>query len=261
VRAPRGDAYVATLLSASGGISSGAFSKNFSLLLVGDATGKVHLLGVDEKEFDGDMNCQRISTATDVSVQTLSSSIAGLPSLARRPKVVIPHPEPLPPGALENRHGIFEEKPTAQSMARAYLEEGQLTLHKDRGIGAIQGPSYNETILYRLEAHEGDDGTRPLRPEWQKKQQFELHRQIRNLWLPRLQHIDSSDASHHATNQELDLYISRLSLSTREELRREGVDLDDEFDHMFEFEQGPKHKLFKRGATKPWDCEPCETSA
>jgi hypothetical protein len=247
VRAPRGEAFVRTVLSVSGGISAGTFSKNFSKLLVGDATGKVHLLGVDDSDLEDEEVPEGASANPSVG-QRLTGFEAGPPPSTRRPKVIIPHPEPLRPVAFQQR--ITGDEETGQSIARTYIEEGQLALHPDRGIGVIQGPNYAETLLYRFEAHEEDDGTRPLRPEWNTRQQFHLHSQVSHLQLPRLPDVRSSNSEHHLTNKALDLDISRLSLSVREALERDGVDIDFEEDHVFEFGLTPRSSIFKEKRQK-----------
>ncbi len=133
---------------------------------------------------------------------------------------------------------------TAHDMARVFLEEGQLTLHRDRKIGAVQGPNYHETQLYRREAHEENDGAKPLLPTWQAQQQYGLHGHKSALKVSSLPLITSSDLMAHADNVSLDFDFSRLALSTQEELERDRVDLDFDYEHKFEYEQLPRLKIF-----------------
>lgn len=163
---------------------------------------------------------------------------------ARKPKVIIPHPEPPPPAGFGLE--TDEEEPTAQDMAQIYLDEGQLKVHPDRGIGAVQGPNYAETLLFRYEAHEDNDGTSPLLPEWQAKQRYEVQSQEESLNLPYLPVVKNSDPELHAKNMSLDLDFSRLSLSTQNELRRDGVDLGFEPERNFDYELLPRFEMFKK---------------
>jgi hypothetical protein len=242
VRAPRGEAFVRTVLSVSGGISAGAFSRDFSKLLIGDATGKVHLIEADDSDLEDDTVSGKAlaPTANNPSVM-VSKDGSGKP--VRRPKVLIPHSEPLPPDGFV--HGIEGQEQTAQSMAQKYIEEGQLSIHLDRGIGVVQGPNYAETHFYRYEAHEDYDATKPLRPEWEARQQYHLHGQVSLLQLPRLPDVKSSNPDLHTKNKALDLDISHLPESVRESLERDGVDLEFEERHTFELEPTPRYEIFQ----------------
>ena len=242
VRAPRGEAFIRTVLSVSGGISAGAFSKNFSKLLIGDATGKVHLIDVDSGNSDDDdmLVSERASTATALDQRANRPKDGSQPSL-KMPKVIIPHPEPLLPGGLQD---IDTQRETAHSIAHAYIESGQLILHPDRGIGVIQGPNYADSLLYRSEAHEGGDGTKPLRPEWGARQQFHLHSQVSTLRVPRLLDVKGSDPVIHNINKSLDLDIS-LSSPVKEAFARDGIDLNFEEGHKFDLEPVPRYEIFR----------------
>lgn len=235
-------------MSVSGGITAGAFSKNFSKLLLGDATGKVHLLGIDEgsDEESGPTNAPHSSSAvlakgSDVLITNPEDHYASA-ILAKRPKVIIPHPEPPPPAGL----GLdVEEEMTSQDMAQYYIDEGQLAMHPDPAIGAIQGPNYAETLLFRKEAHENDDPALPLLPGYQVKQRYQSQSQEERLKLPSLREVASSDQSLHERNMSLDFNFSGLSLSTQEELVRDGVDLDFEPAQDFNIELLPRFSVFK----------------
>lgn len=245
IRKPKGHTFVRTVLAVSGAISTGAFSKNFSKLLIGDSTGKVHLLEVD----DSDPNSpDQESTPTDGSLSGTRIPIKTPSALTlpeKRPKVIIPHPEPDPPPGFKRR-----EELTAQDIALQYLEEGHLTVHPDPAIGAVQGPNYTETMLFRYEAHEEADCTLPLLPEWQAKQRYENPDREEELRLPRLSLVKSSNPTQHAYNMSLDLDFSRLSLNTQQELTRDGVDLDFEPEQKFDFELLPRSIVFKEHKTR-----------
>ena len=244
VRAPRGEAFVRTVLRLSGGISAGAFSKDFSQLLIGDATGKVHLLSVnDEDSEDEEHNGSDRAVRLQPRTQKSRGFSTTLPAKAARriPKVIIPHPEPSPPACFQS--GIKPE-PSAAEIARVFLEEGQITLLKNRRIGAVQGPNYSETFCYRYEAHEGNDGSMPLLPEWQVRQQWHIQEETTNISLPRLPVVTSSSSAQHRRNRALEFDFSRLSLETQAELKRDRVECT--FDGLFDYESpSPRTKIYR----------------
>jgi len=234
-------------LELSGGVTCGAFLKDFSKLLIGDATGKVHLLGMDDD--DGDESGSSLGDSP-ISQTATGLHLGNLSSTRRRPKVLIPHPEPEPPAGY-----MAEEQETARDMALKFLNEGHITQHPDQRIGAIQGPNYGETIYCNYEAHEDNDGTKPLRPEWQAQQQEQLLRPPTELKIPRLSvKLRRSSAALHVKNSKLDLDISSLSASVRDELERDGVDFGFAPDSDFEYELLPRERAFK-GWNKDRKCK------
>jgi hypothetical protein len=221
------------VLSVSGGVSSGAFSKDFSKLLIGDATGKVHLLGIANND----------TPESGPSRAASRSTLAG----KRAPNVIIPHQELAPPGV--SRFNLEVEQ-AAQDMARVYLEEGHIRLHPDRRIGAVQGQNYPETMLFRFEAHEQSDATQPLLPHFQAMQQERTFLPAKSLVLERLPtKVASSCSFKHTKNVSLDFDISRLSESTQNMFKEDkGEDrLEERFGHddNFELEIAPRRRIFK----------------
>jgi hypothetical protein len=241
IRAAQGNAFVRNILEVSGGISAGAFSKNFSRLLIGDATGKVHLLGIDDSDLE-EGNFTGLSTSSTSSLRGLGN-VESLSRSMKRPKTIVPHPEPPAPEGPEMK--VEEIELTGPDIARVFLEEGQLALHPDRKIGAIQGPNYHETQLYRSEAHEYQDETEALLPEWQARQQCELRKHDEDLRISLLPKAKCSVPTLHPKNVALDFDLSRLSLETQGELRRDRIEFDWDEDHMFEHEMLPSLKIFK----------------
>lgn len=231
-------------MSLSGGISAGAFSQDFSKLLIGDATGKIHLLEINDDEPPGDNS---IPSGRAVGAQPASQDLRGFAAtLAARsakkvPKVIIPHPELAPPAGFGSE---MEADLSAQDMARAYLEEGQITLHPDRRIGAVQGPNYAETRFYRHEAHEDHDGMKPLLPSWQARQQSKIQERVDRLTLPRLPSVKSSSSAGHEENTRMDFDFSKLSTETQAELERDRIDLGFDIEYKFDFEL--RTRIFKR---------------
>jgi hypothetical protein len=234
IRKPKGHAFVRTVLSVTGGVSAGAFSKDYSKLLIGDATGKVHLLEVD----DSDPN-EESRTKDRLRDKDPQKSHSGSTLPTKRPKVIIPHSQPDPPPGYEP-----ETELTAQEMSSELLQKGQLILHHDPMIGAVQGPRYDETPYHNYEAHEQSDVNQPLKSVYQPTQRFELQSSRKALGIPRLPSIMSSDLSQHAKNVDLDFDFSRLSLQTQREMARDGWDLD--WDPVYEYELvPPSKKIFK----------------
>ncbi|TVY49371.1 Rik1-associated factor [Lachnellula occidentalis] len=233
-----GNALVRHVLEVSGGISVGAFSRDFSKLLIGDATGKVHLLAYDDSELD-----EEDEESSKIDEKPTFSPVSGSRTLrkafAKRPKVIIPHPEPPhpePPPPLQSggesytieRLGL---ESSAQEQALDFLIGGRLRLHPDPAIGAVQGPNYGETNLYRLEAHEEGDASKPLLPEFEAKQQYKKVRETNKIRLSELPKVQGSDPALHTRNEALDL-----------SLEKEKVELN--WDYGFKREPTPNFAIF-----------------
>ena len=121
--------------------------------MVGDATGKVHLL-----EFDDDDDRSDAESET-TSAPFLVSAILGkgsnvlvshpephyAPLRVKKPKVIIPHPEPPPPADFK-LEAEDEELETAQDIAQSYISEGALAIYD--AIGAIQSHNYAKTAFF-----------------------------------------------------------------------------------------------------------------
>lgn len=197
----------------SGGITAGSFSKDFSKLLIGDATGKVHLLSFDD---------------SDLEEETPDTCNKAGP---KRPKVIRPHPEPPPPKYSEADAAPEGPEKTGQELAGEFLREGQLSLHPDPGIGAVQGPNYAETNYFRLEAHEESDASKPLLPEFQAVQRYETSQDNLCTELPRLLVMQCSDLKLHSRNVALDSVLAE-----------EGVDFD--WDYKLASDVTPRFAIF-----------------
>ena len=171
---------VKNLVEASGPIICGAFSPDFTKLAVGDGTGRVYLMTLDEEEEKDE--AAAAATSTTVSSGALNSSaflkLGG--KQIRRPRPIIPHPEVPPPGddnsaalatAAAADTATSELLYPGQERAREYLRNGELVLHPGLGIGAVQGPNYAQTGLFRAEAHAGGDPSQPLVAVFEVQQQ------------------------------------------------------------------------------------------
>ncbi|RFU32701.1 hypothetical protein B7463_g3680, partial [Scytalidium lignicola] len=240
IQAPKGKTFVRNVVSVSGGISVGSFSKDFSKLVLGDASGKVYLLEVRHGQ-------DLVNTQTrddNAFPEDIHADLIQFSATGRRPRLIVPHPEPEPPCPAPGM--TLGPELSGRQLARTFIEEGQLTLHPDRAIGPIQGPNYHETHLYRKECHQDGDENKPLLPVFQTKQREEIGKNQSKLNIPYLPRVTSSDQKSHEDNVALDLDMSGLSLRCREELKLEGVDLDFEEEYTFEMELMPPSKFFRR---------------
>lgn len=222
--------HVRTLLEAPGPISCGAFSPDRRRLAIGDATGRVFLLSVNEQDAPEDR----------------FTPLPGSGRMARRPRPLIPHLEPPPPPEsgtclpAADRVGLYAR--------RVYLESNQLVLHPSPVIGATKGPEYASTGLFRAEAHLDADPSGPLLAEYERLQQESLAasgcgqrssvRRMRAI-APALGSEDQLREMHRA-NTAQDLDVASLECDVLAELIREGAALDigESEDWGFQYEEG-----------------------
>jgi len=213
IHASPGNALVRHVLEVSGGITAGTFSRDYSKLLIGDATGKVHLLGFDDSDMEEEPPDQ--------------CNTAGL----KRPKVIRPHREPPPPKHSEAEEALEDLEKTGQELAVEFIREGRLSLHSDPGVGAVQGPNYAETNYFRLEAHEESDASKPLLPEFQAVQRYETSQDGHSSELPKIPPVQCSNLVLHSRNLALDSALAKA-----------GVDFD--WDYRFESDLMPRFAIF-----------------
>ncbi|KAI0972898.1 hypothetical protein F4678DRAFT_471310 [Xylaria arbuscula] len=143
---------VKDLVEATAPITYGAFSPDFTKLVVGDGSGRVYLLALEDTE----MQDPKPDPTNYLKVQTNGGGQRAI----RRPRFIEPHGE-IPP----------DEPVKGQEIGREFLRNAQLVLHADRTVGAVQGVNYAQTGLFRKEAHVNDDENAPLLPTFQTKQQ------------------------------------------------------------------------------------------
>ncbi|KAI0518417.1 WD40 repeat-like protein [Xylaria bambusicola] len=178
---------VKDLMEASAPITYGAFSPDFTRLIIGDGSGRVYLLALEDTEDEDPPPNPTGPSAGFLSVKTSS----GNERAVRRPRPFIPHPEVPPP------HTLME----GQETARGYLQDAQIVLHSNPTIGAIKGVNYAATGLFRLEAHVNEDSNEPLLANFQSKQQ-EAQPDSINPKLPRqLEQIDEGLVNGWHDNQ------------------------------------------------------------
>lgn len=221
---------VKNLVEASGPIICGAFSPDFTKLAVGDGTGRVYLMTLDEEEEKD----EAAATSTTVSSGALGSSaflkLGG--KQIRRPRSIIPHPEVPPPGddnsaalatAAAAETATSELLYPGQERAREYLRNGELVLHPDLGIGAVQGPNYAQTGLFRAEAHAGGDPSQPLVAAFEVQQQRPGYTAAPRQLQRRQQKEKDKLINAAATTPLLRKYHQEIR---RQDLHRENISLD-----------------------------------
>lgn len=209
---------VRDLLEVPAPVSYGMFSPDLSKLVIGDASGRVFLLSVDEDD-------QKPAPATTVQLPGTRSS-----KNARRPKPIIPHPEPEPP--VLDGEGTAVEPESGRARSEAYLKKGQLVIHHNPTVGAVQGPNYEETGLFFREAHGDDDPAKPLVAGFDRQQQESLKmfpQRRRDMFAPTKAPSDPDGrvGRLHAENLARDLDLESLPPETVLGLRMARVDLDD----------------------------------
>ncbi|POS84201.1 hypothetical protein EPUL_003322 [Erysiphe pulchra] len=240
IRKSPGNAFVKNVLELSGGISCGAFAKDFQRLLIGDSTGRIHLLGIDDSDLSED---ERL-ISNSIKAKNISRKPGSLSSSVRPPKIVIPHPEPLPP----NFHETSMKKSSCEKSCEELLCEGVLQIYPGKGV--FQGPKYHSSLLYRAEAHEYGDIQRPLKPEILSNQQFLKEDNIKSVPIPTLPRVRRSriaaDHKAHGKNTKLDFDLSKLTLKTRQELKRDRAEIDWNEAHTFEYELSPLSTIFSK---------------
>ncbi|KAK1239465.1 hypothetical protein MKX07_008953 [Trichoderma sp. CBMAI-0711] len=183
--------YVRTLLEAPGPISCGAFSPDLRKMVVGDATGRVFLFSVDKED--------------EPEAQFIK--IPGVDRRLRRPTPFIPHPEPEPPYQDPSSSNSMVEDDDDMHIAdlvrRMYLDTQQLVIHPNPTIGAVQGPNYASTGLFRREAHlDQDPANHLLIPfERARDQRLAASRSGQAIRLRRLRNPGAPDARLHASNK------------------------------------------------------------
>ena len=265
-----GRTFVRDVLSLAGAIISGAFSKDFSKLLIGDATGKVHLMSINDKDLEGGpiVTQSKSESAKEGTLgkstmgpgnnskikihQLLDQKSALLSNNIKRPKLIIPHKEPPARAGFEIS---LPEEQSVVDIAQGYLNEGWLTHHVGQGV--YQGPNYAETQWVDRTAHEDNDPTQPLLPEFLIAQQFMVREEKGKVSFDLLPQVKSSDPKKHKKNMSLDLALSQMSLETRQspkaewvEIEGERVEIEGDFSHTFSYELLPDRNAVWRSKKK-----------
>jgi hypothetical protein len=216
IRALPGQEFVREVIRLSGGISTGKFSPDFSKLILGDSTGKVHYLAIGKDELSEER----------------------LPAI-RRP--IRPH-APLPPPLIDDDDVEIPPELTAQERAQQFLDCKQIVLHDDGYVGAVQGPNYiNTGLFYDVEKYKDENGKDDI--GWSKKELREKQERrydIDRIRLSRLPEVQSSSRHLHRKNITLDIDVATLPFETLARLKEEQVDLSFSDEYDFVFEPGPR---------------------
>ncbi|KAL7799856.1 quinon protein alcohol dehydrogenase-like superfamily [Trichoderma ceciliae] len=226
--------YVKTLLEAPGPISCGAFSPDLRKMVVGDATGRVFLFSIDKED----------------EPEAHFITIPGVDRQIRRPTPFIPHPDPEPPERNpedpENTYDEDDDLHIADLVKRAYLDTKQLVINPNPTIGAVQGPEYASTGLFRREAHLDEDPAGHLLSYFERNQRQsieasrgELARSVRRLRDPG--EPGAQLQSRHDINKGQDLDVEGLTESDLADLLQSKAELSiSEVDYAFMYEELPE---------------------
>ncbi|KDN64637.1 putative WD repeat domain-containing protein [Colletotrichum sublineola] len=217
---------VRDLLEAPGAISCGAFSPCYSRLAIGDATGRVMLLSLNEND---EPPANYIMPPIPPGVRPRSAHPV------RRPMPVVEHEEPPAPNSDAEPH-------TGVERGRMLLARGQLLRHRDPTVGVIQGPEYLDLGLYRSELHFEGNPTQPLlaKVEWEQQENQKMFRR-KSLKVTRcrpLRDITSPDCqAQHEANMAKDIDLQELDEMTKLDLLMDQVCVDDPIhDQGWEFD-------------------------
>ncbi|KAI1506579.1 hypothetical protein F5X99DRAFT_364794 [Biscogniauxia marginata] len=217
--------HVKDLIEVAAPITVGAFSPDFTKLVIGDGSGRVYLMALEEDE-GGDQ-----SKSTAVSSGFLNLQLNGKQRAIRRPRPFIPHAEPPLP---EDPSSSGPRLATGQTRAREYLKNSELARHTDATIGVIQGENYSRTGLFRAEAHLDGDVNGPLLSGFENQQQCNQNFS-RAQRFPRQRRVSSEDEGEeklqafrvfHGRNGNLDFSKGSLDTTTRLKLEAEGAELE-----------------------------------
>ncbi|KAI2784068.1 WD40 repeat-like protein [Daldinia loculata] len=228
---------VRDLIEVAAPITAGAFSPDFTKLLIGDGSGRVYLMDMEDDEENNDQNNPAATSLGVVNMQ-----VNGKQRAIRRPRPFIPHPEVPPPN--QDGNDEYSNQPQyqlGQRRAIEYLETSHLALHPDPTIGAVQGPAYPETGLYRAEAHLNGDPQAPLLSGFESLQRANQSFS-RTTRFRRQRSVDDMAWDLQARNAAVDADIEEmLDPDTRSALEAEGAELGEalvEFEYEDEDEDG-----------------------
>ncbi|KAH6656662.1 hypothetical protein BKA67DRAFT_552618 [Truncatella angustata] len=211
------------LIEVPGPITAGAFSPDHTKLVIGDGSGRVYLLSVDDAEED---------KPSANSSGVVKMQVQGKQKAIRRPRLFMPHPE-VPPldGYSKSSLGVGQEK------ARGFLHRGEIILHPHQCIGAIQGPNYANTQMFRSEAHLYGEGGQPLLAQFERYQQ-ENTRFPSSRGISRLQDFTEvgprSNGMIGAQDRRAQRQGKEFDDDTRAALEAERAEIDSDYDFEYE---------------------------
>lgn len=199
------------VLEAPAQISFGAFSPDKSRLVIGDASGRIFVLSVEEE--DG-----KPASFTDLTLPGPGLTSTGRVK-RRRPNPITPHKEPPPPSLAA---GV---PPLPLEDGHAMVVSEQLRHSGDPTVGMVQGPNYTQLPYVCREAHNDFDPSHPLIAHFTVVQQEQIKRfsgrsantqRLASPWdSPNGPVTTTNVLSQHSMNRKLDLRFENLSLETR----------------------------------------------
>ncbi|OTB04348.1 hypothetical protein M426DRAFT_320946 [Hypoxylon sp. CI-4A] len=210
---------VKDLMEVAAPITVGAFSPDFTKLIIGDGSGRVYLMDVNEWEDNANQDSVAAISSGFVKLQ-----LDGKQRAIRRPRPFIPHGEVPPPYQNLDSDAYH----LGQERAKEYLETSQLALISDPTIGAVQGPAYTLTGLYRAEAHLDGNVAAPLISafETQQRANQSFSRTSRYLIQGSTGGGTRALSNQHRRNIRLDRGLGNLTDATRAVLLAEKAELD-----------------------------------
>ncbi|UKZ81974.1 hypothetical protein TrVFT333_009755 [Trichoderma virens FT-333] len=160
----------------------------------------------------------------------------------------IPHPEPEPPYRdpdHPNNINDDDDMHIADLVQRTYLDTKQIVINPNPTIGAVQGPEYASTGLFRREAHLNEDPAGHLLSYFERNQRQSIEasrgqfgRSVRKLRDPG--EPDARLRCLHVVNTARDLDIELLAEGDREDLVQSRAELVlNEVDCGFVYEELP----------------------
>ncbi|KAI1269804.1 WD40 repeat-like protein [Xylariaceae sp. FL1019] len=209
---------VKELLEVAAPITCGAFSPDYSKLVIGDGSGRVYLLALENPEIE-DKPASSSAGFLDVQLNGKRRSI-------RRPRPFAPHPE-LPPPDSDQTH-LSPDLMEGQARAREFLGAREIEIHPNPVIGAVQGPVYRGP--HCLDAHVVQDKTMPLLPVVEQRQQVN---QVRRPLSQIPRQATPERSTLHWPAHDLDSY-DYFASNKQYDFLAEGAELDDrliEFDY------------------------------
>ncbi|KAH6621302.1 hypothetical protein B0J18DRAFT_432123 [Chaetomium sp. MPI-SDFR-AT-0129] len=225
---------VRNLFETAASITAGMFNSDKTRLIIGDASGRVFMLSIDEEE-------EQVTPTTIPGPNNKPLTIK-----TKRPKTVINHPDP--PNPTHDAQGHPIDPQPGRTISDAYLTAHQLERHPNPMIGAVQGPRYAELNIYCRDLHFNGDPTQPLLATVARQQQevlkptrpFATHRPGRNPHgngaLRPVKEVDGL-GERHERNRAMDLDVEGLSEESKLELMMAGVDLDLGNDYLLREEE------------------------
>jgi hypothetical protein len=149
-------------------------------------------------------------------------------------KPLAPHTPLLPPPSNEYDLETFETERTAAEISQEYIDQGQIVIHEDEYVGAIQGPNYHSTGLFAPIQHKGHDINRRVLRYFRAGQ--EERYTTNEIVLPRLpEPTESSDLVQHENNVTDDPPAPEVLA-----LEAPDADLDFDIENDFQLQLGPK---------------------